>query len=532
MCMLRGPDHVFEFVNAAYLQFVGNRELLGKSVREAIWEVTGQGYLELLDQVYRTGQTFTGRSMRLMLQRDPTAAPTETYVNFVYQPIRDASGAVSGIFVEGFDVTDRVHSEMQLRELNRELEERVVARTAELQLALQQLQEEVREREAAQAALRQAQKMESIGQLTGGVAHDFNNLLTVIMGGLERIQRLAASEDGGVQRAASLAMQGAQRAATLTQRLLAFSRRQPLDPKPTDINRLVMGTAALLHRTLGETVELETVLYPRAWPIDIDRNQMETALLNLAVNARDAMPEGGQLTIETANVYLDEAYVAVTPELQPGQYVSISVSDTGCGMRPEILERVFEPFFTTKEVGRGTGLGLSQVYGFIKQSGGHVRVYSEPAQGTTVRLYLPRHLGEIAAPQPDHTQQQPLRANGEVVLVVEDDAQVRAHTTEVLRELGYHVLEAEDARQALRISAAAERIDLLFTDVVLPGGRSGRQLAEALLAQRPGTKVLYTTGYARNAIVHHGRLDPGTALITKPFAMQDLAVKVWTVLNA
>ena len=531
MCMLRGPDHVFELANAAYTQFVGNRELLGKSVREAIPEVAGQGYLELLDDVYRAGRTFSGRSMRLVLQRDPDAPATETFVNFVYQPIRDANGAVSGIFVEGFDVTDRVRSEMQLRELNRDLEERVAARTGELRSALEQLQTEVQEREAAQAELRQVQKMESIGQLTGGVAHDFNNLLTVIIGGLERVQRLAPGDDGGLQRAAGLAMQGAQRAAILTQRLLAFSRRQPLDPKPTDINRLVTDTAALLHRTLGETIELESVLSPRVWPIDIDRNQMENALLNLAVNARDAMPGGGKLTIETANVYLDEAYAGTAPELQPGQYVAISVSDTGCGMPPETLERVFEPFFTTKEIGRGTGLGLSQVYGFIKQSGGHVRIYSEPGQGTTVRLYLPRHLGDTAAPQSGSAQQPPLRAKGEVVLVVEDDAQVRAHTTEALRELGYRVLKAEDAQEALRISASADRIDLLFTDVVLPGGRSGRQLAEALLAERPTTKVLYTTGYARNAIVHQGRLDRGTALITKPFAMRDLAVKVWTVLN-
>jgi signal transduction histidine kinase len=529
--VLRGPDHVFELTNAAYARFIGRRDVLGMPFRDALPEVAGQGYFELLDEVYRTGQTFTGRNMRLMLQRDPDLSLAETFIDFVYQPIRDADGAISGIFVEGFDVTDRVRAEMRLRELNETLEARITERTAELQDAVTQLQAEVAERERAQETLRQVQKMEAIGQLSGGIAHDFNNLLTVIMGGLERVQRSGPPDDERLQRAAEVAMLGARRAATLTQRLLAFSRRQPLDPQPTDVNRLVNETMALLRRTLGETIELAAVLSPRLWVVDVDRNQLENALLNLAVNARDAMPQGGKLTIETANALLDEAYVAVTPELKAGQYVAISVSDTGSGMPPEIVERVFEPFFTTKEPGRGTGLGLSQVYGFIKQSGGHVRIYSVPNQGTTVRLYLPRYHGELEADSASTKAVAPPRANGEVVLVVEDDDQVRAHTTEVLRELGYRVVEAGDANAALRANKAEPRIDLLFTDVVLPGKYSGRQLADLLLATRPGMKVLYTTGHARDAIVHRGRLDPGTALITKPFAMQALAEKVWTVLN-
>jgi signal transduction histidine kinase len=470
--------------------------------------------------------------MRLVLQREAGSSPVETFINFVYQPIKDAGGTVTGIFVEGFDVTDRVQAELALQTLNETLEARVAERANELRNALARLQAEVDERERAEDALRQAQKMEAVGQLTGGIAHDFNNLLTVILGGLERIQRSISQDDKRLLRAAELAIHGAKRAATLTHQLLAFSRRQPLDPKPTDVNRLVSETSTLLHRTLGEMVELEGVLAPRLWLVDVDRNQLENALLNLAINARDAMPNGGKLTIETANTYLDEAYVASTPELPPGQYVAISISDTGCGIPPDVLEHVFEPFFTTKEAGRGTGLGLSQVYGFIKQSDGNVRVYSEPGHGTTVRLYLPRYYGELAASDAGGAETEAPRADGEVVLVVEDDEHVRSHTTEALRELGYTILEAADATAASRINEAVDRIDLLFTDVVLPGGCSGRELAERMLTRRPSIKVLFTTGYARNAIVHHGRLDPGTALITEPFSMHELAVKVRSVLNA
>ncbi len=328
-------------------------------------------------------------------------------------------------------------------------------------------------------------------------------------------------------------MSGAKRAATLTERLLAFSRRQPLQPKPLNANRLIAGMSELLHRSLGETIEVEVVASPNLWRAEADPNALENTLLNLALNARDAMPEGGKLTIETANAHLDRDYVSQHPELASGQYVSISVSDTGHGMAPEVVERVFEPFFTTKEVGKGTGLGLSMVYGFVKQSGGHVKLYSEPGQGTTVRLYLPRLTGAEAEEEEALPPPAPERAREETILLCEDDIEVRAYSADVLRELGYSVLEAVDGPSALRVLEREDaRINLLFTDVVLPGGMTGAVLADQARRQRPDLKVLFTTGYARNAIVHHGRLDPGVELITKPFSYADLAARIRDLLDA
>jgi PAS domain S-box-containing protein len=385
----------------------------------------------------------------------------------------------------------------------------------------------------AEEQLRQAQKMEAVGQLTGGVAHDFNNLLQVVVGNLEMLQRGLPTEAGRLRRQAENAMNGARRAATLTQRLLAFSRRQPLAPKPINVNQLVSSMSDLLARTLGETIQVETVLAGGLWRVEADPNQLESALLNLAVNARDAMPDGGKLTIETQNAHLDSAYVHANVEVTPGQYVVICTSDTGTGMDKETLAHVFEPFFTTKEVGRGTGLGLSQVYGFVKQSGGHVKIYSEPGHGTTVKIYLPRLLGTPQDEDAAAEQIVPEGTRAETVLVVEDDDDVRAYTVDVLREIGYRVLEAHDGGSALRLLERQEgNVDLLFTDVVLPGGINGEILGAQAQALRPGLKVLFTTGYARNAIVHHGRLDPGVELITKPFTYADLAAKVRDVLDA
>jgi CheY-like chemotaxis protein len=327
-----------------------------------------------------------------------------------------------------------------------------------------------------------------------------------------------------------MALQGAQRAASLTGRLLAFSRRQPLAPKPTDLNALVRDMTELLHRTLGETIELEGVLAPRLWLAELDQNQLESAVLNLALNARDAMPEGGRLTIETANTALDESYAAEDAEVIPGQYVMLSVSDTGAGMSREVLKRAFEPFFTTKDVGRGTGLGLSMVYGFAKQSGGHVTIYSEPGQGTTVKMYFPRYAGNGEVTSAPSKETAPMASRDEVVLVVEDNEDVRAYSVMVLRELGYRVLEAEDADTALAVLKEVTRVDLLFTDVILPG-RNGRQLAEAAREVKPHLRVLYTTGYSRNAIVHHGRLDADVQLISKPFTFEQLATRVRDVLD-
>ena len=387
--------------------------------------------------------------------------------------------------------------------------------------------------EAAEAALRQSQKMETVGQLTGGVAHDFNNLLQIVTGNLDILQRNLPPDQPRLTRAAGAAMNGAQRAAMLTQRLLAFSRRQPLAPERIDPNRLIAGMSDLLHRSLGDTIDVEIVQAARVWPAEVDANQLENALLNLAINARDAMPDGGKLTIETANTHLDSHYAALDAEVAPGQYVLICISDTGTGMDEQTLARAFEPFFTTKEVGRGTGLGLSMVYGFIKQSGGHVRIYSESGHGTTVRVYLPRFRGRASEPTPHARADPPLPGNvHETILVCEDDENVRAYTVEVLRELGYRVIEAGDGPTALAaLDAETGSIDLLFTDVVLPRGMTGAVLAAEAQAKRPVLKVLFTTGYARNAIVHHGRLDAGVQLLTKPFTYTDLAAKVRDMLD-
>jgi signal transduction histidine kinase len=388
------------------------------------------------------------------------------------------------------------------------------------------------EKRAAEEQMRQAQKMEAIGQLTGGVAHDFNNLLTVIGGNIETIQRLFASENEKLRHLTGMALGGVERAATLTHRLLAFSRRQPLDPKATDVNRLLIGMSDLLSRSLGEHIKIQMVLSGGLWPASVDSNQLENAVLNLAVNARDAMRSDGKLTIETANIYLDEAYAASHEEVRVGHYVMLAVSDTGSGMTREVMNKAFEPFFTTKKMGEGTGLGLSQVYGFVKQSRGHISLYSQIDQGTTVRLYFPR---VTTAEATDESARKvvavPFAKTIETVLVVEDDQDVRAHSTEVLRELGYRVLEAGEGDTALSLLATDPAIKLLFTDVGLPGALNGRQLAEEARRRRPDLRVLFTTGYARNAIVHQGRLDPGVDLIVKPFTYASLAAKIRLVLD-
>jgi signal transduction histidine kinase/CheY-like chemotaxis protein len=400
---------------------------------------------------------------------------------------------------------------------NQTLEERVQQRTREL--------EEVHE------ALRQSQKMETVGQLTGGIAHDFNNLLQIVSGNLDLLRQKLPSDATHLKRYAERAFNGAERAATLTQRLLAFSRRQPLAPKPLDINRLIPGMSELLHRTLGETIEVESVLAPRLWTVEADPNQLENAIINLAINARDAMPEGGKLTIETQNTHLDHSYASLNPEVTPGQYAVICISDTGVGMDAETAAKAVEPFFTTKEVGRGTGLGLSMVYGFVKQSGGHIKIYSEVGEGTTVKIYLPRLLGDYDQQSEDQQFGAFEAAGTEVILICEDDEDVRAYSADVLRELGYKILEAADGPGALAVLEANPDVDLLFTDVVLPGGMTGAVLAKEAARLRPGIKTLFTTGYARNAIVHHGRLDPGVELLTKPFSYADLAARVRDILD-
>ena len=392
---------------------------------------------------------------------------------------------------------------------NLTLEERVGERTREL--------------EEAHEALRQAQKMEAIGQLTGGIAHDFNNLLTGISGSLELIERrLTEGRIQGLDRFISGAQTSAQRAAALTQRLLAFSRRQTLDAKPTDVNRLVLGLEDLIHRTVGPGIKVEVIGAAGLWPVEVDAAQLESALLNLAINARDAMPEGGRLTIETANKWIDTR-AGRDRDLPPGQYISICVSDTGTGIPKDIVGRIFDPFFTTKPIGQGTGLGLSMIHGFMRQSGGQVRVYSEPREGTTMCLYLPRHTGEVSA-SADQAEAAIVRHGaGGTVLVIDDEPVVRMLIIEVLQEGGYTALEAEDGPSGLEIVNSGARIDLLITDVGLPGGMNGRQVADAARASRPDLKVLFVTGFAENAAVGGGLLEAGMAVITKPFAMTELA---------
>jgi len=372
--------------------------------------------------------------------------------------------------------------------------------------------------------------------LTGGIAHDFNNLLTAIIGNLDLALRRLEGNDR-IRTWLANCRQAADRAAALVQRLLAFSRQHPLEVKSVDINRLVQGMSELLRRALGETVTIETVLAGGLWKAAIDPNQLENAILNLAVNARDAMLEGGRLTIETANGHLDEHYIEQTgAEIAPGQYVMVAVSDSGAGMSPEVMNRAFEPFFTTKPTGVGTGLGLSQVYGFAKQSGGHIRIYSEVGEGTTIKLYFPRLTGQPDIPAwsaRDAAVPLPVSANGtETVLVVEDDPQVNKLAVEALEERGYRVTSAPDGASALRLLEETPHIDLLLTDVVLPGGMNGRQLSEEVLRLRPRIKVLYVTGYTRNAIIHHGRLDPDIELLTKPFTAEALTRKIRQILDS
>ena len=639
IAVLRGPEHRFDLANRSYLQLIAHRDVIGKPVREAIPEVEGQGFFELLDRVYQTGEPFLGESVPIVIQSTPGAAPEQRYLDFLYQPMRDADGAVTGIFVEGVDITslhegvvalreseaqfrtlaeampnqvwtsapdgqldwfnDRVYDfsgerkgaldgagwagmvhpedvtdagerwaqsvasgetyEMEFRlrrsdgvyrwhiaravpvrqeageiirwvgsntdiddqkttaealsELNSTLEARVDERTGELM--------------AAEEALRQSQKMEAVGQLTGGIAHDFNNLLAGITGSLEMLDtRLKQGRLDALSRYIDSAHGAAKRAAALTQRLLAFSRRQTLDPKPVNVNRLVSDMEELIRRTVGPAVDVEVVGAGGIWTTLIDPHQLDNALLNLCINARDAMPDGGKLTIETANKWLDTR-AAAERELVPGQYISLCVTDTGTGMTPEVIGRAFDPFFTTKPLGQGTGLGLSMIYGFVRQSGGQVRIYSEIGQGTTMCLYLPRYLGD--APEVDlnvAARIEALSGHGETVLVVDDEPTVRLLIVDVLTDAGYRAIEAVDGPEGLKVLQSGVRIDLLITDVGLPGGMNGRQVADAGRALRRDLKVLFITGYAENAVVSHGHLDPGMQIITKPFAIDDLRARI------
>ena len=748
MTMVRGPEHVFELANPGYMQLIGHREILGRSVAEALPEVAEQGYLDLLDNVYRSGQAYVAAGARYAVQADPGGPATNRYVDFVFQPILDSAGAVSGVFIQGVDVTTRrsaearlvesearyrslfeavdagfciiemihdaegvpsdyrfvevnpafenqtglrdavgrrirelvpthesrwfevygrvaatgepvrieegsaaldrwwdVHAfrigepgqnrvavlfndvsewhraDIALREMNETLERRVAEALAERKILADlventdafvqvadldhrflavnrasadeferifgvrprvgdsmldlladkpehqaavkaawaralageeyttveefgdaarvrrayeikfnvlrdatgrrigayQFVTDVTERLAEQRrladteeALRQSQKMEAVGQLTGGIAHDFNNLLTGITGSMELLTtRIAQGRIGDIERYVT-----------------AVSRRQTLDPKPTDVNRLVHDMAELIRRTVGPSVTVETVAMVGLWPTLVDPGQLENSLLNLCINARDAMPDGGRITIETANRWVDHKALG-THDLPPGQYVSMCVSDTGTGMSPDVVARAFEPFFTTKPIGQGTGLGLSMIYGFVRQSGGHVRIYSEVGHGAMVCLYLPRHHGAVdGADETSGFGEAPRAGVGETVLVVDDEPSVRMLVIETLEDMGYAAIEAADGPSGLTVLQSDTRIDLLVSDVGLPGGMNGRQMVDAARAKRPDLKVLFITGYAENAVVGNGHLDAGMHVMTKPFAMEALASRI------
>ena len=460
--------------------------------------------------------------------------------SFINMPVTEADGLVALLYLNHAEArlwpeeelalvrevahrtrmaVQRRDAERKLRALAANLEAQVVERTSQLA--------------RSEEALRQAQKMEAVGQLTGGLAHDFNNLLAGITGSLELVRRrVAEGRLADLDRYVAAGLGAAKRAAALTHRLLAFSRRQTLEPKALAVNKLVSGMEDLVRRTIGPSVDLEVVAGVGLWTVQADASQLENALLNLCINARDAMPDGGKLTIETANRRISERS-ALTADIAPGQYVSMCVSDSGVGMTPEVVARAFDPFFTTKPIGLGTGLGLSMIYGFAKQSGGHARIYSEPGQGTTVCIYLPRHLAGEPEVDGDALESRAPRAErGQTVLVVDDEPSVRMFVTEVMGELGYATLEAGEGREAMRILESDVRIDLLVSDVGLPGGMNGRQVADAGRALRPGLKVLFITGYAENAVLSHGHLDPGMHVMTKPFELDTLARRAKEIIEA
>jgi PAS domain S-box-containing protein len=775
MAVLREPDHRFELTNDAYQRLIGGRDLIGLPVREALQEIAGQPFFDLLDGVYKTGEPFIGRGVEIWLERTPGSPSEQRFIDFIYQPIRDHAGVVVGIFVEGTDVTDmhaateelrereqRLHliveaatdyaimttdgerivtswsagaseifgyaaqeivgqsadvlftpedrkagqaveeladaraagqapdvrwhlrkdgtrvflngslrvlhdatgrelgflkiardeterraSDLALRELNASLEQQVAARVQEIvaqskildasqarqrvvfdltrqlmgimdldgtlleanpasleaigaeltdvvgrpfwltpwftgsagmsdlvkgavgaassgqsvrtELPLLLPNGETRiydfgmhpvrdkagrvieimpeatditELRKAEEALRQSQKMEAVGQLTGGLAHDFNNLLAGISGSLEMMQnRMQQGRFNDVERYMTVAQGASKRAAALTHRLLAFSRRQTLDPKPTDVNRLVTGMQEMIQRTVGPSIPVEVVGASGLWAALVDPPQLENALLNLCINARNAMPDGGRITVETHNKWIDER-ASRKLDMPEGQYLSLCVTDTGTGMSPNVIARVFEPFFTTKPIGEGTGLGLSMIYGFAQQSGGQVRIYSEVGEGSTLCIYLPRHYGGVEDEEGDAKLAALVRSDqGETVLVVDDEPSVRMLITDILEDLGYLAIEASDSAAGLKVLQSDVRIDLLVTDVGLPGGMNGRQMADAARSHRPGLKVLFITGYAENAILGNGTLPPGMAVLTKPFAMDAMALRIRSLIE-
>jgi PAS domain S-box-containing protein len=496
-------DYRFLEVNDAFAMHTGMEDAQGRWMREMVPE-HDQYWFDLYGAIAQTGESKRVQSHAPALER--------WFDVFAFRIGAPEDKQVAALFT---DITAKHLSEQALTELNETLENRIA--------------EAIKEREATAEALRQSQKMEAIGQLTGGLAHDFNNMLTGVIGSLDLIRRfLESGKTQQVMRYLDAAETSAQRAAALTARLLAFGRRQSLDIRPTDVNALVCGMEELLRRTLGEQVDMAIDLADGLPPASTDANQLENALLNLCINARDAMPQGGHLTIETTTMELETGFAQAGEDLHPGNYVVLSVSDDGQGMSAETMTKVFEPFFTTKPIGQGTGLGLSMIYGFLKQSGGHVRIYSELGKGTSVKLFVPCSEAPVAASEP-FTAARP-GGTGETVLVVEDDPAVRMVIVNVLEELGYITDQAENAQDALVFLQSDRKVDLLISDVGLPG-LNGRQLAEIARQTRPGLKVLFVTGYAQGAAVRSGFLDHGMDMLTKPFQIDTLAVKVRQMLT-
>ncbi len=637
IAVLNGPEHRIELANAGVVKLLGDRNIIGKTVKEVLSDRVAQDYLPLLDRAFETGEQVVRTGTRYIV-KGRGAAEDERFADFLFQPITDGIGQVTGIFVHGSDVTDRMHDETLLRdrethlhEQNADLGRLVTERSAqllakealiqtvyehsseyhivvaEIRAGIFRLEEinpsasklykaarekvigrtvdeclgageaaavnahlaacltanaphpfefdyegnviegiasplppvrgvgrqiavsgrDVTERRNLEEQLRHSQKMEAVGQLTGGLAHDFNNLLSGISGSLELLKtRKAQGRLDEIDRYIEAAQGAAQRAAALTQRLLTFARRQKLDARSTNVNRLVAGMDDLVRRTVGPTIQVAIIEAADLWDTLVDPNQLENALLNLCINARDAMPNGGNLVIETSNHVFDER-TASEHDMTPGEYLSLSVSDTGTGMSPDVMARAFEPFFTTKPLGGGTGLGLSMLYGFARQSGGRVRIDSALGYGTKVYVYLPRYLGGAAKIEQTVNAGKPLRiGHGETVLVVDDEPTVRMLVTEVLNDLGYEAIEARDGLEALKVLQSNERVDLLITDIGLPGGIEGRQLGDSARACRPGIPILYITGYAylpESAVAH---TDPRIQTLAKPFAMDELAVRI------
>ena len=517
---MREPEHVVELANPAYLKMVGEEDL-----RDSRYGLSHRGDppvpVKLLDAVYQSGVPIIEHGLALRVP-DGDGGVQTIYVDVVIQQIVDGAGRVIGVFMQGNDVTMAKATQGELQAYRTRLEEMVAERTRALERSES-------ERRNAEAALHRAQRLEAVGKLTGGVAHDFNNVLQIIRGNLQLLQRSFVA-DSKLNGRIEAALDGVDRGAKLSSQLLAFGRRQPLEPIVANLGQVLARMEDLLHRALGESIEVRTHVADALWNTLVDVTRLENVILNIAINARDAMDHSGSLTMELQNTFVDETHAKRDEGLDPGDFVTLAISDNGAGMSPEVQRRAFEPFFTTKAEGEGTGLGLSMVYGFMKQSGGHVSLYSEPGQGTTIRLYLPRSddpLTDVSRPAPAA----PARGYGETILVVEDDEAVRVTVVDTLTELGYRVLRASDGQSALTIVRSGVPIDLLFTDVIMPGPVPSTELARQAQLLLPHLQLLYTSGFTRDAIVHRDRLKAGVNLLSKPYAREELARKLRLLLD-